>query len=874
MSRKKIKGVMLLASALCFGIFTSTLVSCDNNNADDVTPTPTEDVDPVESSISGITINNKEDLASEWWVGDSDRSLDLTITGGDTQNLLTLINKKYIVVSSSDTSVAYVSGTKIHAVAEGTATITVKSSKASDTVMVTVKEVKEANGAEISLSTWISYPNLTTKYFKSKGVIKSWTKGSDGQVYGNFTLSVDWAKNGETIVVYGATGTADNEDGGSYTNSSGDPVEVKDVFTQNEETGECTFNNPRNWLTHEATKDLKIGDEIEFYGFRCDYNGTKEINIWGVKYLQHKDFEATAEPDPVAVTSMSQVAEGDLADVTKKKFTGTGYLTKVSSTKYGNLIIADSMDEGAASIPTYGATATAGKIVWDGVSEKYTYSDPYDWNTNEVTKGLMVGTKVDFEAIRTDYTKNGTTTKQVFAYIKKVYEVKPTALTLPATETVETGSSKTLEVGYGEGVTSITVPLTWTSSDETVATVANGVVTGVKAGTATITVTYGDLTATCTVTVADPVTPDWTEVSSVSEMFTSALSSEDGKVKYKGSAYITGWKTGSDGTSFGNFYINDTAAATGTDYCVYGATATESALSKAESDDEATFSFKNPQDWLINDDTRGITLGTKISFYAIRSDYASGSTKQLKMIVTDYEKNAPTSLTISGDSEVEVGSNISLSVAYGANDTNVNVPLTWESSDTEVATVDNTGRVRGLKEGTTNITVKYGEVVSVAYAVTVKAAAAVNYVACYEFGNNTSTSELKTADAVKSHFNDNCTGTDILTGVTTVTKVYAGQSNYTSLGLKFGTKSNAGKLVFTVKGAFTKVKLNYIGWTNSDTINVNSLSAQTSTKAYSAVTADTMDEYTWNVTGTADTETTITIDVNMRGYIKTITFLA
>ncbi|MBQ9426601.1 MAG: Ig domain-containing protein [Paludibacteraceae bacterium] len=80
------------------------------------------------------------------------------------------------------------------------------------------------------------------------------------------------------------------------------------------------------------------------------------------------------------------------------------------------------------------------------------------------------------------------------------------ALTLTATVAPDNATDKTV---------------TWTSSDPTVATVADGVVTAVAAGTATITATAtngtddtaDDKTATCTVTVTEPVTlPDGAEI--------------------------------------------------------------------------------------------------------------------------------------------------------------------------------------------------------------------------------------------------------------------------------------------------------------------------------------------------------------------------
>ncbi len=63
----------------------------------------------------------------------------------------------------------------------------------------------------------------------------------------------------------------------------------------------------------------------------------------------------------------------------------------------------------------------------------------------------------------------------------------------------------TLTVSYKPTNTTADKTVTWSSNNPSVATVANGVVTAVAAGTAVITAKVGDLTATCTVTVSEPV---------------------------------------------------------------------------------------------------------------------------------------------------------------------------------------------------------------------------------------------------------------------------------------------------------------------------------------------------------------------------------
>ena len=67
-----------------------------------------------------------------------------------------------------------------------------------------------------------------------------------------------------------------------------------------------------------------------------------------------------------------------------------------------------------------------------------------------------------------------------------------------------------LEVGSNATLKAITYPdeaivsnLVWKTSDSSIVTVSGGYVNGVKAGTATVTVSYGDLSAVCTVTVSE-----------------------------------------------------------------------------------------------------------------------------------------------------------------------------------------------------------------------------------------------------------------------------------------------------------------------------------------------------------------------------------
>lgn len=83
-------------------------------------------------------------------------------------------------------------------------------------------------------------------------------------------------------------------------------------------------------------------------------------------------------------------------------------------------------------------------------------------------------------------------------------KIEVISITLPATESVEVGKTKTLTVTFNP-TNATDKTLTWTSSNPAVAKVAAGVVTGVAAGTATITATSANgKNAPCTVTVTTP----------------------------------------------------------------------------------------------------------------------------------------------------------------------------------------------------------------------------------------------------------------------------------------------------------------------------------------------------------------------------------
>ncbi len=494
MSRRKNRGVILLASALSLGVI-GGLVSCGEQ--------PVETVDPwknfvEDDSITGLEVKNIADLQKTWKPGEADRTMTISVT--PEANITKLINEKKIMAISSDTSVVNVLGNKLQAGKSGEATITVRAGKQKVEFKITIATVKEYKpGDTETLANIIDLPASSSMYYKTEGVILSWQKGSDGQSYGNFYVATEWNKEATNILVYGATGLA-------ATDASGETTVLSET------DGTYSFNNPKDWLTNDATKGLKIGDKISFYCMRTDYNSTKELYAWGVTFVEHQDFPATPEPASVAVTSLSKVLEGDAGITATTKFTGKALLKSVTYTAYGNLVLTDL--DGSNEVTSYGSSATPSAIIWDGVTEKYGYKNPKDFLTNDVTKDLVVGEEVEFEMIRADYNGN----KQVFTVIKSATPVAPTAIAVSGDSTVTEG--QTIQLSYTTTPTKVSpstvAGLTWSSSNTEVATVSEtGLVTGVAAGTATITATVSDsVKAEINITVNEIIAPTAIVISS------------------------------------------------------------------------------------------------------------------------------------------------------------------------------------------------------------------------------------------------------------------------------------------------------------------------------------------------------------------------
>ncbi|MDD3382236.1 MAG: Ig-like domain-containing protein [Bacilli bacterium] len=199
--------------------------------------------------------------------------------------------------------------------------------------------------------------------------------------------------------------------------------------------------------------------------------------------------------------------------------------------------------------------------------------------------------------------------------------------------------------------------LIWSSSDAGVASVSEGVITGVSAGIATITATLEDnLTVSGTFTI-----------------LVRAVESGDSSIS-------TISLTAPNEVLAGNkIKLN---------------------VSWVPSTESASFTYSSSNEAVATVDSAGWVTGVAGGVVQIIATLQSDSTKSAVHTISVIP--LPEGLIITGATSMSYGQNISLQVqAYPVGSS---AAVTWESSNTSVATVDSNGRVTGIAAGSATIT--------------------------------------------------------------------------------------------------------------------------------------------------------------------------
>ena len=183
---------------------------------------------------------------------------------------------------------------------------------------------------------------------------------------------------------------------------------------------------------------------------------------------------------------------------------------------------------------------------------------------------------------------------------------------------------------------------------------------------------------------------------------------------YNVSGTIKSWKDASSAKDkYGNMVLTD-----GTnDLTIYGASATATALAW---DNAGSYAFSNPQDFLTNELTASLAIGSEITMRLIRADYKGAI--QGTGVVTGVKAVEATAIALDKTTaEVEINATVKLVATLTP--ANANSKVTWLSSNDTIATVAD-GVVTGVAAGQATITAKVSDTVKAECVVTVSAPAA------------------------------------------------------------------------------------------------------------------------------------------------------
>lgn len=254
---------------------------------------------------------------------------------------------------------------------------------------------------------------------------------------------------------------------------------------------------------------------------------------------------------------------------------------------------------------------------------------------------------------------------------------------------------------------------------------------------------------------------------------------------------------------------------------------------------------------------------------------------------TPNATEAPTGVTITGNTTVNAGKSISLKATVASETaaayTNINENVTWsvankdETVTDDLATIDASGTLTaGEATGTVVVTATSAadNTVKGTLEVTITAAEPDDpnkALASYSFANTGSNNNEFSTSEFNTLFSTtiNASYENIVTGVTSLSKVYKGEAKHYEKGIKSGSGKANGSFTLTTSKAVTKIVVTGYGWTAADTISFCGATAQAYGNIYSDTSATAVE-----LTFTFEATTTITFTSAKRAFITTLDFYA
>ena len=359
---------------------TTTTNPTTTNTTTTSTTTTTTTTTTTVAELESLTISNKDELLAQmsagWSVGDADLTLEYTAVPSSIDTYDTML-------TSGDTSIVTTIGNRIHAVGVGTTTVTAELLGKTDTLTVTVSE---RTMKTVTVSELVDAPANAAQLYQVTGIISRWQKDdSEGPgSYGNFYLK-DLVTEDE-ILVYGLS---KNESSLQF----------------DEATGKYTFRNDQTALQID---NLYLNNKLTMIGFRLDYNSTKEFNGYCVSIEVEERDEVTSIED---TSNLTNLGVGSSYDLTFKDSNGDttvgryGNFELVSGQEYATLEGKTLTGKAVGSVTYKVTSATKPEISDETTVQIVEQPDPKDSTLANVI--ALTGDAMNSDLYRIDVTVKG-----------------------------------------------------------------------------------------------------------------------------------------------------------------------------------------------------------------------------------------------------------------------------------------------------------------------------------------------------------------------------------------------------------------------------------------------------------------------------------
>jgi uncharacterized protein Veg len=626
-----------------------------------------------EAVYNSVTINKKDELTADWHVGDSDRTLDITID--PVGNVNALIKSGVITITSSDDNVISIKGKVLTAVSAGKATITVTYGDKTDSVEITtlakqtaiveygtVHEGTETDPLDNEDAITVAEKTgmtATTKYYYVKGVVASFKEAPSS--YGNVSYYLEPAtKDGKKFLVYRVKGI----DGAKVTE---DDIWVGATVTAKVKIVNYNNNTP----------------ETEQGGNLTKVEGTKPV-VETIEATVAEALTACKALDPNSMSTNKYVITGYIVDVTSTGFYMSDTKGEITGTNDDFFVYGYSGDNADKCTLNAKIKITTTLKYYKSTTDEGKYN--YQAGKIDSLEILEEGdAAAEIESINVATGLEKIAALDDGAYSNEKYDVTGYIVEVTYAYTASNGISFTIADTVG-GTDVISVFKATLADGIDSAKLVSGAQVKIRGGLCKYvkdgTVTPEIVSGTITELLAEAVTPEAKTINATVAEAVTAAKALTSKSTSTDNYVITGYVTTVSGawdSEYGNmsFYMSDTLDDPDAEFIAYQVKCTEEV-------------------------SKTIVSGAKVKVTGKLYNFSGTPETEGKGAATVelVEATPGASVVAEAPSQVEIGKTAQITVT--AQD---GVTFGFKSSDEDVATVADDGSVTGVKEGKVTITV-------------------------------------------------------------------------------------------------------------------------------------------------------------------------